>query len=170
MGNGIIGGHSRSRWKLSENWYTPPEIIKAFGTFDLDPCSSVNRPWDTALRHFERENCDGLKEEWSGKVWCNPPYGEKTSQWLSRCCDHNNCMVLIFAKTETNWFHQYVWKKASAFRFIQGRIFLYHEDGSRGKFSSGGPSVLVAYGKECAVELFDCSIKGKFVFNYSRYS
>ena len=30
-----------------DEWLTPPEIIKALGTFDLDPCASTTRSWPT---------------------------------------------------------------------------------------------------------------------------
>lgn len=39
----------------NDEWLTPPFIIKALGPFDLDPCSPVNRPWDTAMRHYTKE-------------------------------------------------------------------------------------------------------------------
>lgn len=29
---------------------TPPELIKSLGEFGLDPCSPINRPWDTAKK------------------------------------------------------------------------------------------------------------------------
>ena len=35
-----------------DEWLTPPEIIRALGPFDLDPCAPVNRPWDTANDHY----------------------------------------------------------------------------------------------------------------------
>jgi hypothetical protein len=44
------GGH--------DEWLTPPEIVKALGTFDLDPCAPAVRPWDTAKRHFWAEGLD----------------------------------------------------------------------------------------------------------------
>lgn len=30
-----------------DEWLTPPYIIDSLGVFDLDPCSPINRPWDT---------------------------------------------------------------------------------------------------------------------------
>lgn len=57
-----------------DEWLTPPEIIKALGQFDLDPCAPVVRPWDTAERHYSIKD-NGLMLPWSGRVWCNPPYG-----------------------------------------------------------------------------------------------
>ena len=63
---------------------TPPGIIQAFGPFDLDPCAPVKRPWATADNHYTIED-DGLLRPWQGLVWCNPPYGPKTGDWLARC-------------------------------------------------------------------------------------
>ena len=37
---------------LNDEWLTPPYIIEALGRFDLDPCSPINRPWDTATIHY----------------------------------------------------------------------------------------------------------------------
>ena len=46
-----MGGHQAATMGTDE-WLTPPEIIKALGPFDLDPCSPITRPWDTALKHY----------------------------------------------------------------------------------------------------------------------
>lgn len=43
-------------------WLTPPDIIKALGPFDLDPCTPAAqfRPWPTAVNHYSFEdNGDG---------------------------------------------------------------------------------------------------------------
>lgn len=32
----------------NQEWLTPPDILRALGPFDLDPCAPVNRPWDMA--------------------------------------------------------------------------------------------------------------------------
>ena len=71
-----------------DEWLTPPEIIKALGEFDLDPCSPVNRPWDTAKKHFTKFD-DGLNKEWDGRVWVNPPYGRETFKWLENSVSTN---------------------------------------------------------------------------------
>lgn len=75
--------------KNSEEWFTPPELIKALGEFDLDPCSPVNRPWDTAKKHYTKE-VDGLKQKWEGRVWLNPPYGKETFKWIERLANHGD--------------------------------------------------------------------------------
>ena len=59
-----------------DEWLTPPPILQALGEFDLDPCSPINRPWDTANNHLTI-NDNGLSQTWGGistRVWCNPPY------------------------------------------------------------------------------------------------
>ena len=141
--------------KGTDEWLTPPYIIKALGDFDLDPCSPINRPWDTAKNHYN-VNDNGLMQNWQGRVWCNPPYDTKI------CGLHNNAIVLIFARTETGNFFNYIWPHADAVLFIQGRLSFYKVTGEKGD-SAGAPSVLIAYGKENAECLKNCSIKGKFI-------
>ena len=53
--NGGMGGHQSARMKNDE-WLTPPAIIEKLGTFDLDPCSPIKRPWSTASNHFTVED------------------------------------------------------------------------------------------------------------------
>jgi len=138
-----IGSHHSPRAGKDE-WLTPPEIVNAFGPFDLDPCSPINRPWDTAANHLTiRDN--GLSTPWIGRVWCNPPYGQQTGKWLQKCAEHGNCIALVFARTETADWHDWIWTKASGILFLRGRLFFHHVDGTRAKHNSGAPSALVAY-------------------------
>lgn len=67
----------------THDWLTPPEILHALGGFDLDPCASEHQPWRTAARQLTIRD-DGLKQKWSGRVWCNPPYGPFAARWLER--------------------------------------------------------------------------------------
>lgn len=144
-----------------KEWLTPPNIIKSLGEFDLDPCSPVNRPWPTAKKHYTEVD-NGLMLPWDGRVWCNPPYGQETGTWLEKCSQHNNCIALTFARTETKMFAKYVWDKADAILFIQGRLRFFHVTGEQGD-SAGAPSVLIAYGENNANILKNCGVKGKFL-------
>ena len=136
--------HDRDLENGKEEWLTPPEIISAFGPFDLDPCAPVKRPWETASNNFTIED-DGLARPWQGLVWCNPPYGPKTGNWLARCAEHGNCVALIFARTDTKAFQNHVWPKATSLFFIAGRLSFFHSSGEQGG-TAGAPSVLIAYG------------------------
>ena len=156
-----IGGH-HSPVALKDEWLTPPSILAALGTFDLDPCSPINRPWPTAAQHYTILD-DGLKKPWSGRVWCNPPYGLEAAKWLDRLADHGDGIALIFARTETAMFFDHVWAKADALLFIRGRLHFHHVDGTRAAANSGAPSVLVAYGERNADALRNCGIAGHLV-------
>ena len=143
-------------------WLTPPHIIEALGPFDLDPCASLNRPWDTARHHYTIED-DGLIQPWFGRVWCNPPYGPPMARWLHRLAEHDRGGVaLIFARTETKAFFEHVWNRADGILFIKGRIRFHRPDGSPGG-TAGSPSVLIAYGKNEVDTLASCGIDGKLV-------
>ena len=144
-----------------DEWLTPPELIKALGKFDLDPCSPIKRPWNTAKHHYNI-NDNGLLMPWEGRVFCNPPYGNQAVKWLEKCALHDNAIALTFARTETRMFFSCVWEKATAILFIKGRIKFYHVTGEQGN-SAGAPSVLIAYGEENAEILKNCPIKGKFL-------
>lgn len=156
-----MGGH-QSAAALKDEWLTPQHVLRALGPFDLDPCAPVVRPWDTAARHYTIMD-DGLKQPWTGRVWCNPPYGLAAAQWLARCADHDNATALIFARTETRMFFDHVWPKASALLFLEGRLYFHHVTGERAAANSGAPSVLVAYGNDNAAALKACGLPGRFI-------
>ena len=144
-----------------DEWLTPPYILEALGAFDLDPCAPIVRPWPTAKSHYTVEN-NGLALNWEGRVFCNPPYGNQTGLWLNKCALHENCIALVFARTETRMFFDSVWNKAKALFFIKGRIAFHHVDGTKSQ-SAGAPSVLIAYNDENAEILKNCSLKGKWI-------
>jgi len=156
-----MGSHQSRRMKNDE-WLTPPHIVEALGDFDLDPCSPINRPWDTAKYHYS-EIDNGLMKDWHGRVWCNPPYGNNTGDWLGKLSAHGDGIALIFARTETRLFFEYVWNRATAVFFIKGRLHFHYVDGSRAKANAGAPSVLVAYGSGNANALRNTTIKGQFI-------
>jgi hypothetical protein len=151
-------------WK--DEWLTPPEILTALGPFDLDPCSPVLRPWSTAARHYTKHD-NGLSLPWSGRVFCNPPYGKQTGRWLARCAEHQNATALIFARTETADWVEYIWKKAHAVMFLWGRLHFYHADGTRAKANAGGPSALVSYNEDNTHALEHSGLRGRVINLYN---
>jgi hypothetical protein len=140
-----LSGHQSAAMKNDE-WLTPPEIIQALGTFSLDPCAPINRPWDTAIQHYTIAD-DGLKLPWFGRVWLNPPFGREAVKWLRRLRDHGNGIALVPARTETAMFYETVWGAADGVLFIKGRPHFHFVDGRRAAFNSGAPIALIAYGE-----------------------
>ena len=131
------------------NWCTPPEILKALGPFDDDPCPVGGR--------------DGLIRPWWGFVWLNPPYDRDIGKWLERMSEHRNGIALIFARTETANFHRYIFPFADAILFLRGRLHFHNPDGRRAKHNAGAPSCLVGYGPVAMRRLQDCKIVGFYV-------
>jgi phage N-6-adenine-methyltransferase len=73
--------HFRSQ---SDEWATPPDLfagLDAEFAFDLDVCATPDN--SKCARYFTRQN-DGLAQPWTGRVWCNPPYGRAIGQWLEK--------------------------------------------------------------------------------------
>lgn len=160
-----IGGHQgKSR---TDQWITPLEIIQKLGPFDLDPCSPINRPWDTAKVHYTIED-NGLIKPWFGNVWLNPPYGRELSVWMKLMKDHRMGIALIFARTDTATFHNYVFDVADSLFFFRKRLNFCTVEGFRSNNNAGAPSVLIAYGEYNSDRLASSGFKGCHVpINYT---
>lgn len=145
-----------------EEWLTPPHILRALGQFDTDPCAPANPPWRTATTMWTIFD-DGLKKDWQGRVWLNPPYGTQMVKWIIRLADHGRGTALLFARTDTFAFFEAVWARATAILFLRGRLFFYHVNGKAADHNSGAPSVLVAYGEDDATKLTKSGLDGHFL-------
>lgn len=150
-----------SNTENKEEWFTPGYIIDALGSFDLDPCTSREAK---ILNPIATTNytCDGLINDWAGRVWCNPPYGKETFKWIKKLAEHGNGIALIFARTETKGFHSEIWQKADAIFFFKGRVNFRRKDQSTGD-RSNAPSCLVAYGQNNVRAIKYSGLKGKLV-------
>lgn len=159
-----IGGHHSPVFD-NDTWLTPPEIVRALGHFDLDPCAAPEpRPWDCAKTNWTRQE-SGLTRRWNGRVWLNPPYGGPSiiRPWLARMADHQNGTALIFARTETDAFHKYIWEAAKSVMFLRGRLFFHRGDGARASSNAGAPSCLVAYSEYDDIRLREGGFTGHLV-------
>ena len=157
--SGAMGSHQSHRAQTT-TWLTPLHIVRALGHFDMDPCGYPG--WDTA-EHLICLPDDGLAVPWEGRVWLNPPYGREVWTWLDRLAQHGHGTALIFARTETAGFVEQVWGKATAVRFLHGRLHFHRPDGTRAPANAGAPSVLVAYGSQDAAALARASVPGTYL-------
>lgn len=154
-------GHKKLTRGKTVIWLTPPDILKRLGRFDLDPCSAPRpRPWDTATHHFDGKNYDGLKEPWFGRVWLNPPYDTPAmTKFMRRMVDHKNGIALLFARTDTRVWQEWIFPYADSLFFIQGRIKFHLSDG-RLAWGAGAPSVLISYSEFDTQILRLCGLRG----------
>lgn len=134
---------------LSSNsieWATPSKLFEELDDefhFTLDPCCTHQNA--KCKKHFTKVE-DGLSQNWGGEtVFCNPPYGRKeTGIWVKKCYEESlksntKVVMLIPSRTDTKWFHEYIYGKAEI-RFIKGRLKF-----NDGKESAPFPSMIVIF-------------------------
>lgn len=127
----------------SEEWATPQSLfdeLNAEFNFTLDPCATEEN--HKCEKFFTKEQ-NGLLQSWKGeRVFCNPPYGRAISAWVKKASDEvltgaSIVVMLIPARTDTAYFHDYIYKKHEV-RFLRGRL---HFNDS--KNSAPFPSMIV---------------------------
>lgn len=147
-----------------KTWITPKRIVDVLGHFDTDPCCPKDMPWKTADKMLTKED-DGTVSPWSGRVWMNPPYGREGIPFLDRMSRHEaGGIALLFARTNTRWWHELVFPFAHSILFLRGKIRFCRPDGSPGKFWAVAPSALVAYSAFDSQILHDSGLAGYQVY------
>lgn len=111
----------------NEVWETPQDFFDKLNEefhFDLDPCAL---PENAKCETFFTPEQNGLIQNWGGyRVFCNPPYGRNLKTWVRKCYEEGQkpntiVVMLIPARTDTSFFHDYIYHKAEI-RFIRGRL------------------------------------------------
>ena len=103
-------------------WETPPDVFEKFckkiGIHpDLDVCALQST---TKCRqyfgpdHPNPKYRDGLENIWDKAFFMNPPYSKK-EEWFEYAINQSiawgvPCIMLVFAKTDTQWWHNLVTK------------------------------------------------------------
>jgi len=109
------------------DWETPQDFFDELDNefhFTLDPCATSKT---AKCKKFYAKEEDGLIQDWSGEViFCNPPYGSAIKHWVKKCHDESEksntkVVMLIPARTDTIYFHEYIYHKAEI-RFVKGRL------------------------------------------------
>ena len=127
------------------DWETPQDLFERLDEefhFTLDPAASEG--CHKCSRFFTEEQ-DGLLQPWTGeRVFCNPPYGRKIGDWAKKACEEAQnpdtiVVMLLPARTDTRWFHRYIYGKAEI-RFLKGRLKF-----GKAKNSAPFPSMVVIW-------------------------
>lgn len=105
-------------------WATPQDFFDALNAefnFDVDVCATAENA--KCIKYFTAQQ-DGLKQDWNGVCWMNPPYGRVIGNWVKKAyvSAQNGATVvcLLPARTDTKWWHDYCMK--GSVRFIRGRL------------------------------------------------
>lgn len=104
-------------------WATPQDLFDKLNAefhFTLDPCAT---PENAKCANFYTKEQDGLTKNWGGQtVFCNPPYGREIAKWVKKASEEEAITVMLIpARTDTRWFHDYIYGKQEV-RFLQGRL------------------------------------------------
>ncbi|MDS4067844.1 DNA N-6-adenine-methyltransferase [Staphylococcus capitis] len=129
----------------SNEWTTPQHLFDELNReyhFTLDPCATHENA--KCEKYFtEKEN--GLLQDWSDDVvFMNPPYGREIKQWIKKAYEETlngaTVVCLIPARTDTTYWHDYIFGKAFDIRFLKGRLKF-----GDSKNSAPFPSAIVVY-------------------------
>lgn len=127
----------------TDMWETPGDFFSRlndeFG-FTVDVCAV---PKNAKCERYFTPEMDGLKQQWAGVCWCNPPYGRGVGAWVKKACEAAACgatvVMLLPARTDTKCFHEWCLGKAEL-RFVRGRLKF-----GAAKNSAPFPSMVAVY-------------------------
>jgi len=146
----VLAGFSFTSAK--ERWGTPPELVAAIAarhgvTFGVDAAADAD--WKVAPTYIGPDREDArfrdvlsldatgwraVVRAFPGAIWMNPPYtrhhtrrfveaAANGAEWTGR-----PAIVLIFARTDTRFWHDVVWPRASWVDFLRGRVIFNDPD------------------------------------------
>ena len=138
------------RLNKKDDWETPPHIFQfACDHFGFIPQLDVCATEENSLCKYHYDH-DGLFRPYDVDVWCNPPYSEM-KKWVRKCYfehikNNVNIIMLIFAKTDTLAFHDYIFGKAEIY-FLKGRLNFF-DKGRESLNNAPYGSALICYRKK----------------------
>lgn len=127
-------------------WSTPNDFFEKLNEefhFTLDPCATKENA--KCPSYYTKEE-DGLRQDWGGHVvYCNPPYGRELPKWVEKAYNESKkpgttVVMLIPARTDTRYFHDYIYHNATEIRFSKGRLKF-----GNARNSAPFPSMVVIY-------------------------
>lgn len=105
-------------------WETPNDFFEKYNkifNFGTDVCAL---PENAKCPVYFTPEIDGLKQEWTGACWMNPPYGREISAWIKKAYESSlagaTVVCLVPSRTDTRWWHDYAMK--GEIEFIRGRL------------------------------------------------
>lgn len=127
----------------TDMWATPQDFYDKLNEkfkFETDVCAIAE---NAKCANFYTPEQDGLKQDWEGTCWMNPPYGREISVWMEKACksSHENgatVVCLVPARTDTRWWHNYCAK--GEIHYLKGRLKF-----GNSKASAPFPSAVVVF-------------------------
>ncbi len=128
---------------LKDNWCTPTNLFNELDSiyhFDIDLCADDHN--HLCNEYFTINNSCLKYFPINKSIFCNPPYGRSIGKFIKHCYNlskYNKVVMLLPARTDTSWFHDYIYGKCEI-KFIRGRLKF-----SNSKNSAPFPSMICIY-------------------------
>lgn len=110
-----------------DDWETPQDFFDSLNQefhFSLDAAASDS---NAKCPIYFTKSDNALLKNWGGyTVFCNPPYGREIADFVKKSYEESkkpntSVVMLLPARTDTKWFHEYILGKAEI-RFLRGRL------------------------------------------------
>ena len=139
-------GRNNPDYVAKDEYYTPFYIFEKLDfVFDLDVAAPVEDLSHVTASASYNVNIDGLKADWYGTIWMNPPFS-KAKPWVEKFISHNNGIALL-PTSKARWFEQ-IWESADGIALLGNQLkFEYEGKVNKGIFM---PCLLFAMGETCA--------------------
>lgn len=148
-------GISRNNNEANDSLYTPNWIFEKLNCiFDLDPAHPDHKTNVPTLTYYT-EKQDGLKQDWQGFIWLNPPF-RGAGIWADKFIKHNNGIMLC-QMSKAKWFWN-VWDKADVITAIPENVKFVNTEGKNQTIFM--PTCLIGMGEK-AVKILERSGIGK---------
>ena len=126
-------------------WATPQYFFDKLNqrfNFDLDVCAL---PENAKCDKYFTPEIDGLKQDWNGTCFMNPPYGREIGKWVEKAYNEsqkgNVIVALLPARTDTKWFHDHIYMMYGVeFELLKGKLKF-----GNSKNSAPFPSMVVVF-------------------------
>ena len=109
------------------DYWTPKDFFDGleyrYGEFTLDVAASQE---NTKCLQFYDIESNGLSRDWTGNVWCNPPYN-KIGPWITKAIEEvklggiEHVVMLLPNGISTKWFLM-AWENAARMEIVHGRL------------------------------------------------
>ncbi|KRL02507.1 phage N-6-adenine-methyltransferase [Liquorilactobacillus capillatus] len=144
MNNDLMFSTKKNSWETPNQFF---EMLNKQHNFNWDLAAS-NR--NAKCSKYYTKHDDSLKQDWSkceGNLFLNPPYGRELKKWVKKAAETRlslgqQLVMLIPARTDTSYWHDYIFGKAEII-FLRGR--LKFELNGVSKDAAPFPSALVTY-------------------------
>ncbi|NIO83410.1 MAG: adenine methyltransferase [Candidatus Aminicenantes bacterium] len=109
-----------------DDWETPPALFDQLNKefkFTLDVAARAD---NAKCKKFFSPADDALKKTWRGNCFLNPPFS-LAAAFVKKAHEEAlagraTTVALLAARTDTKWFHQWVYRSGAEIRFLKGRV------------------------------------------------